>query len=131
MYIYICTHVDLYAYIYMHENLYAYKYTREFPPSVGFPSPSGEVAPSATRLARPGRSFPPPLAAVKQKKKKLGRPRRPMFRAPSVPLSGGTCGTHSFKNFRRVIRISNMCLVLKLDNEKVVSIANEQNHRRT
>ena len=24
-----------------------------------------------------------------------------------------------------------MCLVLKLDNEKVVSIANEQNHRQT
>ena len=29
------------------------------------------------------------------------------------------------------MRITNMCLVLKLDNGKVVSIANGQNHRRT
>ena len=33
---------------------------------------------------------------------------------------------HSFKNLRRVMRIPNMCLVLKLDNGKVVSIANGQ-----
>ena len=35
------------------------------------------------------------------------------------------------KNFRRVIRIPNMCLVLKLDNGKVVSMANGQTDRRT
>ena len=29
------------------------------------------------------------------------------------------------------MRIPNICLVLKLDNGKVVSIANEQNHRVT
>ena len=40
------------------------------------------------------------------------------FGAPWVP--------HSFKKFRRVMRIPNICLVLKLDNGKVVSIANEQ-----
>ena len=45
-----------------------------------------------------------------QIKKKIG--------APSAP--------HSFNNFRRVMRVPNMCLVLKLDNGKVVSIANEQ-----
>ena len=38
---------------------------------------------------------------------------------------------HSFKNFRRVMRIPNMCLVLKLDNEKWVAIANEQTDRVT
>ena len=38
---------------------------------------------------------------------------------------------HIFQNFRRVMRIPNMCLVMKLDNGKVVSIANEQNHRQT
>ena len=43
-------------------------------------------------------------------KKKIG--------APAVP--------HSLRNFRRVMRIPNMCLVLKLDNGKVVSIANKQ-----
>jgi len=65
------------------------------------------------------------------KKKNLGRPRRPMFRAPSAPLLGGACGAHSLKNFRRVMRIPNMCLVLKLDNGKVVSIANGQTDRIT
>ena len=49
-----------------------------------------------------------------------------MFRAPSAPVLGVACGTHSLKNVRRVIRIPNMCLVLKSDNGKVVSIANGQ-----
>ena len=40
------------------------------------------------------------------------------FRMPPAP--------RSFKNFRRVMRIPNMFLVLKLDNGKVVSIANEE-----
>ena len=34
-------------------------------------------------------------------------------------------------SFRRALRIPNKCLVLKLDNGKVVSIANEQIHRQT
>ena len=38
---------------------------------------------------------------------------------------------HSFINFRRVMRIPNICLVLKLDNGKVVYIADEQTDRRT
>ena len=46
--------------------------------------------------------------------------------APTAPHVSGACGAHGFKNFRRVIRILNMCLVLKLDNGIVVSIANKQ-----
>ena len=38
---------------------------------------------------------------------------------------------HSFIHFRRVMRIPNMCLVLKLDYGKVVSIANEQTESQT
>ena len=49
-----------------------------------------------------------------------------MFRAPSAPVLGIAFGAHSFKDVRRVMRIPNMCLVLKLDNGKVVSIANGQ-----
>ena len=58
----------------------------------------------------------------KRRKKKLGR-KRPKSPAPTAPLS---C-----KNFRRVMRIPNMYLVLKLDNGKEVSIANEQTDRIT
>ena len=61
-----------------------------------------------------------PWAAVRGKK--IGVPRVPQ-------VSGAPVAPHSFKNFRRVMRIPNMCLVLKLDNGKVVSIANGQNHR--
>ena len=63
----------------------------------------------------------PPSAAIK---KKIG--------APSVPQILGACGApNGFKNVTRSIRIPNMCLVLKSDNGKVVSIANGQNHRWT
>ena len=51
------------------------------------------------------------------------------FLSPSGETARST--PHSFKNFRRVMRIPNMYLVLKLDNGKVVSIANEQIHRET
>ena len=44
---------------------------------------------------------------------------------------GAQGAPNGFKNLTRSMRIPNMCLVLKLDNEKVVSIANEQNHRQT
>ena len=43
---------------------------------------------------------------------------------PAVP-------TNSFKNLTRAMRIPNMCYVLKLDNGKVVSIANEQTELQT
>ena len=67
---------------------------------------------------------PPPSAVVKEKKKGFG--------GPSGPLSRGACGTpNGFKNLTRSMRIPNMCLVLKSDNGKVVSIANEQNDRQT
>ena len=75
-----------------------------------------------------GAAFRAPSAAVKEKIKikTLGCLWRPMFRAPSGPFLVGACGAHKFKNFRRVMRIPNMCLVLKLDNGKLVAIANEQ-----
>ena len=74
-------------------------------------------------------------------KKKLGCRERPTqgggnkkykFGAPMVPQISGAFGTpNGFKNLTRSMRIPNMCLVLKSDNGKVVSIANEQNHRQT
>ena len=56
-------------------------------------------------------------------KKNWGKKNNIYFGAPSAP--------HSFKNFRRVMRVPNMCLVLKLDNGKVVSTANEQTESQT
>ena len=64
------------------------------------------------RLQRPFRQ-PPPPAAVKDR------------------IWGGLGAPNGFKNVTRSTRIPNMCLVLKLDNGKKVSIANGQNHRRT
>ena len=52
--------------------------------------------------------------------------------ASCAPLSGGACGApNDFKNVTRSMRIPNICLVLKLDNGKVVSIANGQTHSHT
>ena len=50
-----------------------------------------------------------------------------------MPAFGGHFRGHRIvlKNFRRVMRIPNMCLVLKLDNGKVVSIANRQTDRQS
>ena len=53
-----------------------------------------------------------------------------MFRVPSAPLLGGAWGAHSFKYYCRLMRIPNICLVLKLDNGKVVSIVNGQTDRQ-
>ena len=39
---------------------------------------------------------------------------------------GSACAPNGFKNLTRAMKILNICLVLKLDNGKVVSIANEQ-----
>ena len=48
---------------------------------------------------------------------------------PLTPLLGGAYGApNGFKNFTCAMRIPNMCLVLKLDNGKVVYIADEQTH---
>ena len=57
-----------------------------------------------------------PLAAVKKSDKIIW---------------GASAAPNGFKNFRRAMRIPNMYLVLKLDNGKVVSIADGQNHRVT
>ena len=81
-------------------------------------------APSARPLGRRRRPFPAAFGGGKTKTNKK-------FGAPQTPLLGGTCGAHSFKNFRRVMRIPNMCLVLKLDNGKVVSIVNGQTESQT
>ena len=53
----------------------------------------------------------------------FGGGKKKKFGAPMAP--------HIFQNFRKVMRIPNMCLVLKLDNGKVVSIANGQTDRIT
>ena len=46
--------------------------------------------------------------------------------------NSGACGApNGFKKVTRSLRIPNMFLILKLDNGKVVSIANGQNHRWT
>ena len=50
----------------------------------------------------------------------------PAFGGGTRKKIGAPAALHSFKNFRRVMRMPNMCLVLKLDNVKVVSIANRQ-----
>ena len=62
----------------------------------------------------------------KKKKKIWGAYGAPNFGRLRCPFSGVHAAPHSFKNFCRVIRIPNMSLVLRLYNEKVVSIANEQ-----
>ena len=81
-----------------------------------FPPPSGEQR-LRRRLWRP-----PPSAAIKEKS--IG--------AHRVPHIWGARGTpDGLKNLTRFMRIPNMCLVLKLDNGKVVSIANEQTDRIT
>ena len=63
----------------------------KFPPSAGFPSPSGGVTPSMPplgHLRRPcGR--PPPSAAVKEKVKKIGAPRAPQFFCPQKEKNFG------------------------------------------
>ena len=51
-----------------------------------------------------------------------GDKRKKNFGTPAAP--------YGFNNFRRVMGIPNMCLVLKLDDGKVVSIANEQSDRQ-
>ena len=38
---------------------------------------------------------------------------------------GAYTAPNGFRNFRRAMRISNMCLVLKLDTGKVISIVDE------
>ena len=59
-----------------------------------------------------GRHLTPPSAAIKK--------------------NSGACGApNDFTNLTRSMRIPNMCLILKLDNGKVASIANGQTHRMT
>ena len=47
-------------------------------------------------------------------------------RRPRRRIRGAFGAPNRFKCFRSVMRIPNMCLVLKLDNGKVVSIVDEQ-----
>ena len=71
------------------------------PPSVAFPLPPGGA---------------PPSAVVTEKCKK----------------NWDSCDApNGFNYFHRAMRIPNMCLVLKLDNGKMISIADQQNHRQT
>ena len=77
------------------------------PPWVWFLSPSGGATPAA-----------PPL----------GRTQRPVSRLPLSAALKKNKEKFAAENVRWVMRIRNMCLVLKLDKGKVVSIADEQNH---
>ena len=81
-----------------------------------FPRPPGE------RRLRCHLWKPSPSVAVNEWKNKrnLGQKN---WGSPSAP--------HSYENFRRVMRIPNMCLVLWKVNWKVVSIANEQTESQT
>ena len=69
-----------------------------------------------SRNSRFRRRFPRPPGERLLKKKNVSAKKK----------MGARGATNGFKNFRRAMRIPNMCLVLKLDNGKVVSIANEQ-----
>ena len=95
-----------------------------------FPRPSGEP-----RLQHP--------FGIERKKNKLGYRGCPTFGAPRAPHPGRwltlpsvaiqknwvTCGApNCFKNLTRAMRIPNMCLVLKLDNGKVVSFPLSESH---
>ena len=51
--------------------------------------------------------------------------------AEKGPVWGAFGALNYFKKFRCAMRIPNMCFVLKLDNGKGVSIADEQNHKVT
>ena len=100
----------------MNNTLQHYDELAKCPPSAGFPSASGGKLP---RLRCPRRPFDAAFGGGK-------RIRKNKFGAPRAPHVSGACDAHSFKNFRRVMRIPNMGLVLKLDNGKMVSIADER-----
>ena len=102
-------------------------------PSVAFLSPSGEGAPPAPPLGHPRR----PLGKPPRRRRRVKWRRKKNWGAWSAPhwavlKKKGACGAlNDFKNYRRTMRLPNMCLVLKLDNGKVVSIANEQTESQT
>ena len=96
--------------IYQHSYILAKK-----PPSVAFPSLSEKAPPSAVFLLKKKKLWRPFGAAVKNNNN-----------------NRGSCGVpNGFKNVRRPMRISNMCLDLKLDNGKVVFIEHKQTDRHT
>ena len=67
----------------------------------------------APGVPRPGRQLTLPWAAKKKR------------------IWGAFGAPNGFKNVTRSMRIPNMCLLLKLDNGKVVSIANGHSDRIT
>ena len=121
--------------------VYIYKYIYILAkqlPWAAFPSPFGGAPPLGCPRCPFGK--PPPKAAVKEKKKK----KKWGARGASFGVAGTTFGGGKKNNigaptapqkvlqcFRRAMKIPNVCLVLKLDNGKVVSIAVEQTDRIT
>ena len=89
----------MYSYIFVFINIYI---LAKFPPSAGFPSPSGGVAPLAPPLGAFGAPVGAPAAPIwvtaafgcgerkdtKINIKNLGRPERTIFGAPGAPRSG-------------------------------------------
>ena len=84
-----------------------------------------------------GAAFVAPSAPVKEETKSWGARGAPLGVAAYAAFGGDKKNWSAFgapnglRNLTRAMRIPNMCLVLKLDNGKVVSIANEQNYRQT
>ena len=71
----------------------------------------------------------PHLGAVESA---FGGNKRKIKNLPLALLLGGAYSApNGFKNLTRAMKIPIMCLVWKLDNGKVVSIANGQNHGQT
>ena len=72
------------------------------------------------------------MKVIKKSKQKFGARGAPQILGAFGASFRGHLGAPNYlKNLTRAMMIPNMCLVLKLDKGKVVSIANEQNHRRT
>ena len=86
----------------------------------------------------PSEGVAPSVAVKKIKNKNMGAPEGASAYAAyggdkkmSKKISGASGAPIDFKGVTCSTRIQNMSLVLKSDNGEVVSIANEQNHRRT
>ena len=107
---------ESYLYIYLFSLKYFINYLHilaKQPPSAGIPSPSGEAV--------------PPLGAVGAPSGETAAFGGGERRIEGEKKNWGAMGaTNGFKNLTCAMRIPNMCLVLKLDNMKVVSIADKQ-----
>ena len=102
------------------------------PPWAGFLSPSMGAAPRAPPSKRHLWETAALGGGKRAEIEKIEASGRPTGSGDKFFLKKVVFGApDGFKNLTRFMRNPNMCLVLKLDNGKMVSIANGQNHRRT